>query len=1799
MEAGNNATLNLEGNFKFIGNNAYRFGGAIYSSSVGSSSINIMSEDGGEIIFKDNHANGGTVGNSRSSAGGAIYSSSTTGDSTVILGLRDYSGVDDTRGVNIIFDGNKTVSTSTPGYYGGGAIFSLVTSAKTASVTLNAGTGNIIFSDNSTAPGGYGAAMSVLATPYPDSTGGAFNGIGNALVELNVSDNGNIVFLNNFARYQGGGIEISALTGTINFNGGDNSNIIFFGNKTSTYNGGAIYMLARALGETDIQVGAGGNIIFDNNSSGGGGAIYMTTQDTDLNIAAGAGGNIIFKNNTAGITTSTGTKAGGAIYILSNNNSKLNIEAGDKGTINFSGNRASEVGGAIYNGSNASAHLAVETLLTAGNDGNIFFFNNTSGSFGGAISLNGESRADVIINGGDNSNIIFSNNSSNNTSTTAHYGGNIHVNSSLGTSTSASLVFESGDNSNLILTKNTSKSSGGVAVVYGNGIQSLLSVTMGENSYGLVAGNTAVTNGNFAYVSGRDLKLTFDIGANSIFDMRDNIYAMNANVSGANSIAVTKDGTGTWKVGGTNTFTGYSAAKTSTITTNINEGTLYLYRAGAAVTGANNVAAGQIIYKNMTADSSFNIKSGATIFSGGGNTIDVDDGKIIIEANAIFAFDLGRASTSTASAMLKLNSTNLIGWGSSIKIDVLSLHKTAGEYALMRAPILGTVVIPGRTLTLRGENLANTRANGMLEIQTSLATGPLYLNFKAKQTGNLQSYDLTWSGNTNGLWNATTDGNWIGGATKFLHGDKVTFNKAGTNDITINAGGVQVADMTVTGSTYNFVGGGITADNAAGTSFTNATGKLTITGANTVVDFSGITAENSFLGGIDLTSGTLRVGSITQLGTTLNNFKFGSADAKLILGTLPNADGASYVFDGQGTILQRIFMSEGGSFINIALEENVSAYFINNVIATTYPPYGGGGGGAMLAENITLEGSDYSTFAFINNSSIGNGGAINTRNDLSVSAGNYSKIIFDGNSADVGGAISAANFIGGSSSVDFSVLDNSYIIFSDNKGDSQGGALALTNALMTITAGNNSGIIFESNYLPSDSISTNAGGAIYAVGNMGGSISTLISVEDNSNILFFNNRAIGSVDGRGGAIFTASFSDNTELSLLAGDNSNIIFSKNIANGSEVSAGGAILSEGKAGANLTLSTGANGKIIFTDNMISRASEYGFGGAVNIALSGTGSSYMNINGGDNSLVLFRGNKYDVDMTDIENPVGGIANAIYFDNSEEDWRGNQIEVSATLNLNSGAGGKILFYDPITAIADSSRRVTVNINENGSTDSAIIFDGIDYYDQDDINRYYDMITDTTVFKGTLGLANNAIYGRIDESSTFELKEGTSLLSMRNLGVADANITNIINADVLTADSNIIFMNAISDTYNRLRMNSLTGTGNILLGFNSDTTAGDVIEISGNVNGSYDVGGFGLGNATQSVISDVIMVDGDLKGTFGGKISVGFFNYRPVLNDDGNWDLVRKDFNDASDITVIGLATLSTNWFAQLDNLTHRLGQVRVDDHTAYKENELWIRGFGSQIQTKFNLANNINFKGMQYGTDFGYDIIAKNNENSRLLFGLFGGYSRADNTFDDVNESNGYTNSLYGGLYSTWVANSGLYIDVVAKAQNFRTTMNLPENDGLKFNNMAFGASIEVGAPIKIGNGFFIEPRLQAAIMHMAEKEFTLTHGFDVNIDAMNIYHFVGAVKLGQNVTIGDNNRELCYYLSAGLEDEISDGGKFRITDSVLNVDPDGVRTVLGAGLTYRHTANTQLYFDFETSFGEKYKRPFAFSGGYKIQF
>ncbi|MGC4016301.1 MAG: autotransporter-associated beta strand repeat-containing protein [Luteolibacter sp.] len=170
-------------------------------------------------------------------------------------------------------------------------------------------------------------------------------------------------------------------------------------------------------------------------------------------------------------------------------------------------------------------------------------------------------------------------------------------------------------------------------------------------------------------------------------------------------------------------------------------------------------------------------------------------------------------------------------------------------------------------------------------------------------------------------WN-TTDLNWVGGVA-FTNGDDATFSGAG-EAVTVAAGGVSPASVSVTAGAYTFSGGTI-----GGTLSKSGTGALTLSSANafTSVALNGGSITLGAAGGLG--SGALTIGSGANSGTGSNLLHF-TAGSKVVANNI--------VLPNDTSAITRRFSNAGGS---------TDVYQLSGVIS------GGGSGTTLYFDNGT------------------------------------------------------------------------------------------------------------------------------------------------------------------------------------------------------------------------------------------------------------------------------------------------------------------------------------------------------------------------------------------------------------------------------------------------------------------------------------------------------------------------------------------------------------------------------------------------------------------------------------------------------------------------------------------------------------------------------------------------------------------------------------------------------------------------------------------------------------------------------
>lgn len=379
------------------------------------------------------------------------------------------------------------------------------------------------------------------------------------------------------------------------------------------------------------------------------------------------------------------------------------------------------------------------------------------------------------------------------------------------------------------------------------------------------------------------------------------------NIDAANPSRLTKNGTGTWTLSGTNLYSGV---------TTINGGLLRVNGVitnGSAVTVAKSGAIGGVgiirgVVTNAVGDAS---NPGGAI-----NLADGIIGTLTLGSNLTFSgtaafpnnlyFDLGNAAGGADKIIV--SGTQSVSTANSVLVNLNQLPGAVinpGTYILIQG---------GTSSTLTGYTLANNRAgrnfytlgtSGNTNLQVTVAAGDAGDSIEA----------VYWKGNSSSLW---TGANWWADAAGTIatngpgYSSNIRFAAAGAgnlinslgqnyeiNSLTVNAG---LGAVNITNANYmltidatadngNVAGNGITVSNALGTTIATKVGlasnqtwtvgsgaALTVSGA--ITDFGGassltkagpgtltLSGLNVYSGGTRLSGGTLTLANRNGLGT--------------------------------------------------------------------------------------------------------------------------------------------------------------------------------------------------------------------------------------------------------------------------------------------------------------------------------------------------------------------------------------------------------------------------------------------------------------------------------------------------------------------------------------------------------------------------------------------------------------------------------------------------------------------------------------------------------------------------------------------------------------------------------------------------------------------------------------------------------------------------------------------------------------------------------------------------------------------
>ncbi|PHM72990.1 autotransporter outer membrane beta-barrel domain-containing protein [Xenorhabdus sp. KJ12.1] len=462
--------------------------------------------------------------------------------------------------------------------------------------------------------------------------------------------------------------------------------------------------------------------------------------------------------------------------------------------------------------------------------------------------------------------------------------------------------------------------------------------------------------------------------------------------------------------------------------------------------------------------------------------------------------------------------------------------------------------------------------------------------------------------------------------------------------------------------------------------------------------------------------------------------------------------------------------------------------------------------------------------------------------------------------------------------------------------------------------------------------------------------------------------------------------------------------------------------------------------------------------------------------------------------------------------------------------------------------------------------------------------------------------------------------------------VTQIHNLEMLPGSKITMYGYESGAQYNKLEINSLSGTGNFELSTSLADNIGDLIYVTGHASGNFGILVQDRGREIVHTenIRLVYINAGDAQFDLlnkDGIVDIGIHKYRYRLESkkDGEhteWYLVnekkelpqkpKKDptemtnptkTDNKSTLVPIGFSSSARNIMSmsassqhilntELNTLHQRQGNLRSSDG----EMEVWVRHLSdnSRLNTHHYAAFKNTMNGLQIGVGKQFEL-----ERGKLLTGAFTSYSKSNVKFNIG--GNGDVESYSSGLYATYLDQSGLYFDTVLKGNRLknqiRTRMNSGDIGRADYNQSAFTASLETGYTLPISQRVTFDPYVRVSYSHISSADYTLSNGMQTDIHGTNSLQSEAGARFGTHLTLG--SMEIMPYAKLAVSHEFSGSNKVNINKVTFDNNYSGNTGKYGLGINTNVNKNISVYAEANYLHGNKIETPIHTTAGFKVLF
>lgn len=493
----------------------------------------------------------------------------------------------------------------------------------------------------------------------------------------------------------------------------------------------------------------------------------------------------------------------------------------------------------------------------------------------------------------------------------------------------------------------------------------------------------------------------------------------------------------------------------------------------------------------------------------------------------------------------------------------------------------------------------------------------------------------------------------------------------------------------------------------------------------------------------------------------------------------------------------------------------------------------------------------------------------------------------------------------------------------------------------------------------------------------------------------------------------------------------------------------------------------------------------------------------------------------------------------------------------------GDIAFdYNGPTSRTGINADVNINLNNadsywNGNT--LISW----YYEKDEEKPTTDKLDVTRL---TVNLANGAVWTPTRVASTgvpSKDKSGVVYTALNNLNMKNGVVN--LNHDV------------------NVEVDNLTGSGTVNLaanlkeGENAGTfTAGTAKDAALNVNLTGVTSDDITAEQAKKLMSNVSSEDKEL--TLTGNVEEGLVNGALNIGSDGTV-VMGKNHVMESALEIASITSVSLDRILNND-VRKRMGDLR----SVSGDSGVWMRWDGGRLKGDSGLTNDFNTVQIGADTLTGWDSVR---------VGLAASFTYGDG---DHKRGSSEMEGVALAAYGVWMADNGMFADVIARLGNFDTDVKLAGYKG-SINSTVASLSGEFGWRFNLDR-FYVEPQLELAYTYVDGDKFSLG---SARYDVDDTDSLIGRAGVSAGWKLPGDRGDI-YARASVVQQFLGDAKISGANNGMLNVyELDGQDTWFeyGVGTNLRLTEKASVWADVERTEGAKIDEEWRGTVGLRYMF